>query len=65
MTRAPFPGDARGLYTVLTRAGMSRLRKASPVHLAGIQEHWLSKFTDRQLVELGRLLARLEPEDAG
>jgi DNA-binding MarR family transcriptional regulator len=60
--REPFPGDARGLYTVLTAAGLTRLRAAAPVHLAGIQQYWLSKFTDAELTELGELFGRLEDE---
>jgi DNA-binding MarR family transcriptional regulator len=62
VSRAPYPGDARGLYTVLTESGLARLREAAPIHLAGIQQYWLSKFTDEELVELGRLFARLEDE---
>lgn len=62
VTREPFPGDARGLYTVLTEAGMAALRRAAPIHLAGVQEYWLAKFTDAELVELGALLARVEDE---
>jgi DNA-binding MarR family transcriptional regulator len=62
VTREPFPGDARGLYTVLTAEGLARLRAAAPIHLAGIRRYWLSKFTDDELTELGRLFARLEDE---
>jgi DNA-binding MarR family transcriptional regulator len=62
VAREPFPGDARGLYTVLTAGGLARLRAAVPVHLAGIQQYWLSKFTDAELTELGELFARLEDE---
>ncbi len=62
VTREPFPGDARGMYTVLTSAGFERLRAASPTHLAGIQEYWLSRFTDDELRELQRLLSRLDGE---
>jgi DNA-binding MarR family transcriptional regulator len=62
VTRVPFPGDGRGLYTVLTDAGLSRLRRAAPVHLAGIQRYWLSKFSVAELTELSRLFARLEEE---
>lgn len=64
VSREPFPRDARGLYTVLSDAGLARLRKAAPVHLAGLHECWLSKFTDRELIELGKVLARLEHEPA-
>src|SRR6201994_4947605 len=62
VTRAPFPGDARGLYTVLTDAGLRGVRAAAPVHLAGVQQYWLSKFTDAELTELGTLFARFEGE---
>jgi len=62
VTREPFPGDARGLYTVLTCAGLARLRAAAPIHLAGIRTYWLSKFSDDELTELSRLFARLEDE---
>jgi DNA-binding MarR family transcriptional regulator len=61
VTREPYPGDARGLYTVLTPAGFERLRGAAPTHLAGVQEHWLSKFSDRELHDLHMLLGRLAP----
>jgi DNA-binding MarR family transcriptional regulator len=61
VTREPFPGDARGTYTVLTDAGFERLRSAAPVHLAGVREYWLSHFTDDELRELERLLAKVDP----
>ena len=60
VTRAPYPGDARGTYTVLTEAGLDRLRNAAPVHLAGIREYWLAHFSDDELKQLGALLARVD-----
>jgi DNA-binding MarR family transcriptional regulator len=62
VARAPFPGDGRGLYSVLTEAGWARLREAAPVHLAGIQQYWLSKFSDDELTQLAALFGRLEDE---
>ena len=62
VTREPYPGDARGLYTVLTPAGFEKLRAAAPTHLAGVQAYWLSKFSDRELHDLHMLLGRLDPE---
>jgi DNA-binding MarR family transcriptional regulator len=62
VVREPYPGDARGLYTVLTAEGLDRLRNAAPIHLAGVQEYWLSKFSDADLRELARLLAQLEDD---
>lgn len=57
--REPSPEDARGTFTVLTGAGLERLRSAAPVHLAGVERHWLSNFSDADLRVLGGLLARL------
>jgi DNA-binding MarR family transcriptional regulator len=34
--------DARGAEAVLTDRGLDRLREASPTHLRGISEHFLS-----------------------
>jgi DNA-binding MarR family transcriptional regulator len=58
--REPSPEDARGTFTVLTRDGLARLRAAAPVHLAGIRRHWLARFSDAELRELGALLGRLD-----
>jgi DNA-binding MarR family transcriptional regulator len=61
--RQPSPDDARGTYTVLTREGFNALRRAAPVHLAGVQRHWLSHFDDDELRRLGELLQRLAPAE--
>lgn len=60
--REPSPDDARGMYTVLLPAGLQRLRAAAPVHLAGIQRHWLSRFDDEELRTLAGLMERLDAE---
>ena len=57
--REPVPGDARGMYAVLTRAGVDRLRSASHVHLPGIGEHFVQRFNRGELDRLGQLLGRL------
>lgn len=57
--REPSPDDARGTFTVLTREGFERLRRAAPVHLAGIGRHWLAHYTDDELRVLGELLGRV------
>ncbi|WP_392667169.1 MarR family winged helix-turn-helix transcriptional regulator [Streptomyces sp. LN785] len=38
--REPSPSDRRGMYAVLTRWGLSLLRKASATHLAGVQRYF-------------------------
>jgi DNA-binding MarR family transcriptional regulator len=63
--REPSKDDARGTYTVLTDVGFAALRQAAPVHLAGVLQHWLSKFTEDELHVLAGLLGRIaapEPE---
>lgn len=57
--REPSPDDARGTFTVLTADGVSRLRAAAPVHLAGIGAHWLAHFSDDELRQLETLLRRV------
>ncbi len=60
VSREPSPDDARGTYTVIRTAGLRRLRDAVPVHLAGVQRHWLAHFDDDELRTLGALLQRLD-----
>ncbi|WP_375480302.1 MarR family winged helix-turn-helix transcriptional regulator [uncultured Jatrophihabitans sp.] len=60
--REPSADDARGTFTVLTEDGLARLRAAAPVHLAGVDRHWLRHFTDEELRVLGELLSRVAPD---
>ncbi len=41
--------DRRGSYAILTSAGTIRLRRASPIHLRGIREHFSKHLSPRQL----------------
>jgi DNA-binding MarR family transcriptional regulator len=63
--REPSADDARGTYTVITLAGIDRLRRAVPTHLDGVRRHWLSRFSDAELRQLGELLGRLDPQASG
>jgi DNA-binding MarR family transcriptional regulator len=63
--RQPDPGDARGLFTVLTRAGLKALREASVVHLAGIDTLFVQRLDAAELAEIARLMDKLEPGPAG
>ena len=38
--RQACPTDRRGAFAALTPEGLTRLRRARPVHLRGIQEHF-------------------------
>ncbi|HZZ98155.1 MAG TPA: MarR family winged helix-turn-helix transcriptional regulator [Jatrophihabitantaceae bacterium] len=54
--------DARGTYTVLTSAGLRRLKAAVPAHLASVQRHWLAHFDDAELRTLAQLMARIDAD---
>jgi DNA-binding MarR family transcriptional regulator len=56
-------GDARGTFTVLTAAGLQRLREAAPTHLRGVEEHMTSRLSDTELAQLATLMARLVDDD--
>jgi len=49
--------DARGAEAVLTDRGLARLREASPTHLRGISEHFLSVLEDDDLQVIQRTMS--------
>jgi DNA-binding MarR family transcriptional regulator len=60
--------DARGAEAVLTDRGLARLRQASPTHLRGINEHFLSILdqSDLEVIERTmRAVARHAGPEAG
>ncbi len=59
VVREPYPGDARGMYAVITDLGLDRLRSATSVHLPGIVEHFVARFSPEELQQLGALLGRI------
>jgi DNA-binding MarR family transcriptional regulator len=59
VTREGCPSDGRGSMAVLTREGREAMRRAAPVHLRGIQEHFAGYLTDSDVVAMHRALAKL------
>jgi DNA-binding MarR family transcriptional regulator len=53
------PSDRRGAFAVLTPEGRSTFRRAAPVHLRGIQEHFARHLDDDEAVTLNDALARV------
>jgi DNA-binding MarR family transcriptional regulator len=51
--------DARGSYACLTRAGRERLEEARGTHLAVMQEHFLSRFSEHELHVLADMWGRV------
>lgn len=66
--RQPCPDDRRGVLVVLTGLGKRRYRKALPVHLRGVEEHFLNHLSQEESATLEavfeRVLSGLE-ESAG
>ncbi|HEX5038550.1 MAG TPA: MarR family transcriptional regulator [Candidatus Limnocylindria bacterium] len=48
--------DRRGQWAALTDQGHERLRRASPIHLRGIEEHFLDRLSPKDLESLRRML---------
>jgi DNA-binding MarR family transcriptional regulator len=59
VSREPSETDARGFYAVLTNQGFEQLRAATGTHFRGILDYVLSRYTDEELDEIARYLARL------
>jgi DNA-binding MarR family transcriptional regulator len=57
--REPCPSDRRGAFAVLTPQGRSTFRRAAPVHLRGIQEHFARHLDDQEAATLVAALARV------
>ena len=51
--------DRRGWFAVLTDQGRSALRRAAPVHLRGIQEHFAQHLEPEEVQVLTTALARV------
>jgi len=57
--------DARGAEAVLTERGLTRLRQASPTHLRGISEHFLSILDERDLEVIERSMTAVAQQAGG
>ncbi len=53
------PADRRATFAVITVAGRRALRRAAPVYLRGIQEHFTAHLSDRELRVLSQSLQRV------
>jgi len=54
------PADGRGVIVHITRAGRAALRRASVLHIAGIEREFTSQITDHEAAVLAAVFARLE-----
>src|SRR5512140_3465372 len=56
VVRAACADDARVSWATLTPAGFARLRDASPIHLRGVETHFLARISDDEREVLVRAL---------
>jgi DNA-binding MarR family transcriptional regulator len=59
VNRQPDPDDRRGTLACITNEGMQTLRRAAPVHLRGIEEHFASRLRDDEVAVLRDALQRI------
>lgn len=57
--RSACAADKRGTFAEITAAGRAALAAAAPTHLAGVNEHFISLFSDDELNVLRELLGRV------
>lgn len=57
--KTPDPDDGRATLAVMTPTGRRALRRAAPVYLRAIDEHFTSHLTDREVQEIRLGLARV------
>jgi DNA-binding MarR family transcriptional regulator len=43
------PGDKRGLFAVLTGAGMATIERVAPYHVESVRRHFIDLLTPEQL----------------
>ncbi len=57
--REPDPHDRRGAFAALTPAGRTRMRRAAPAYVRGIDEHFTRHLSDRELTTMRAACERL------
>lgn len=62
VSRCSATGDGRSVRASLTREGEEVLRRAVPVHMRGIERHFLRKLTPRQMSGLQDAVTALQVE---
>jgi DNA-binding MarR family transcriptional regulator len=65
LTRCSCEHDARGAYACLTDAGRVRLGNARVTHLSVVREHFLSRFSEHELMTLTEMWNRIAPSQNG
>ena len=59
VARAPDPADRRGTVVCMTPPGLAALRRAAPVHLAGVERHFASYLSEDEARTLAGIMDRV------
>jgi DNA-binding MarR family transcriptional regulator len=59
LCREAYAEDRRGVYAMLTDRGRRVFRRAAPIHLRGIQEHFGSRLSEEEARTLRQLLEKI------
>ena len=59
--RTECSADRRGSYAAITEAGLERVRAAHPTHIRGIEDHFISKLSVKDLASIEAALGKLVP----
>ena len=59
VARRPAEDDRRGTFVELTPKGLAALRRAAPVHLRGIQEHFAAHLSSDEAVVVAAAMDRI------
>ena len=65
VSREPVPGDRRGTYATITPTGRRAFRRAAPVHLRGLQEHFGAHLSADDARCVAQSLARVGAATTG
>jgi DNA-binding MarR family transcriptional regulator len=57
--RVPCEHDRRGTFVAMTSAGRTAIEEAAPVHLRGVQEHFVRHLDEAELAVMQRALGRV------
>ena len=63
VTRTNVEEDRRGAYTVLTPAGQALIDAAHTMDVINVRRHFLSLYTEQELIEMSRFWARLQEHE--
>ncbi len=59
LRREPCDEDGRGVQAVLTRRGLSLLKRAADTHVRGVQEHLIEHASAQELATIGAVMDRV------